>query len=156
MAYVWYRRRKAVDYFSKVEWGRTFILRLDRGDYVLESIMELIRKEDIKDAVVVSGIGSLDECVIHLVTGSEVPYQEYYKRWSNQPLELASISGLIIDGRPHLHTVVSDKESACAGHLEKGCRILCLGEIVIAELKTPNLARITDTEAGISKLTYRG
>jgi predicted DNA-binding protein with PD1-like motif len=144
-----------VDYFSAVEWGRTFILRLDRGDYVLESVLDLINKEGIRDAIVVSGIGSLDECVIHLVTGSEVPYQEYYKRWSNHPLELASISGLIIDGQPHLHTVVSDTESACAGHLEKGCRILCLGEIVIAELKTPNLARIPDAGAGVSKLTYR-
>ncbi len=142
-----------MDYFSAAEWGRTFILRLDRGDYVLESIIELINKENIKDAVVVSGIGSLDECVIHMVTNTETPYQEYFKRWSNQPLELASVSGLIINGQPHLHTVVSDTESACAGHLEKGCRILCLGEIVITEMKALNLARIPDGKTGVSILT---
>lgn len=141
-----------MDCFSTMEWGRTFILRLDRGDYVLESILELINQEDIHDAVVISGIGSLDECVIHMVTGSEVPYPEYFKRWSNQPLELASLSGLIINGQPHLHTVVSDTQSACAGHMEKGCRILCLGEIVIAELKTLNLDRVPDVTAGVSKI----
>lgn len=142
-----------MDYFSTAEWGRTFILRLDRGDYVLESILELIDKESIKNAVVLSGIGSLDECVIHMVTGAEVPYPEHFRRWSNQPLELASVSGLIINGQPHLHTVVSDTESACAGHMEKGCRILCLGEIVITELKALSLARIPDPAAGISRLT---
>lgn len=142
-----------MDYFSTAEIGKTFILRLDRGDYILESIIELINKENIKDAVVLSGIGSLDECVIHMVTGTEVPYQEYFKRWSNQPLELASISGLIINGQPHLHTVVSDTDSACAGHLEKGCRILCLGEIVITELKSLNLARVPDVKAGVAILT---
>jgi predicted DNA-binding protein with PD1-like motif len=145
-----------VEYFNTGEWGRTFILRLDRGDYVLESIMEFIEKEGIKDAAVVSGIGSLDECIIHMVTGTEIPYSEYFKRWSNQPLELASLSGLIINGQPHLHTVISDTESACAGHMEKGCRILCLGEIVIAELKTSNLARVFDAKAGVCKLTNNG
>ena len=145
-----------MEYFSTLEWGRTFILRLDRGDYVLESILELINKEGIRDAVVVSGIGSLDECVIHMVTGTEVPYQEYFKRWSNQPLELASLSGLIINGQPHLHTVVSDTVSACAGHLEKGCRILCLGEIVITELKNANFARIPNPPMGVSQLKRAG
>lgn len=145
-----------MEYFSGMEWGRTFILRLDRGDDVLESIEELIQKEGIKDGMVVSGIGSLDECVIHMVTGTEVPYPEYFRRWSNQPLELASLSGLIINGQPHLHTVVSDTATACAGHMEKGCRILCLGEIVIAELKNLNLARIPNPPMGVSQLKQNG
>lgn len=143
-----------MEYFTGMEWGRTFILRLDRGDDVLESIGELIKKEGIKDAVVVSGIGSLDQCVIHMVTGTEVPYPEYYKQWSDQPLELASLSGLIIDGQPHLHTVISDTVSACAGHMEKGCRILCLGEIVITELKNLNLARVPNVPLGVSQLKH--
>ena len=47
-------------YFSTEEIGRVFVLRLDQGDMVLESINQLIADEGIKDAVVVSGIGTLD------------------------------------------------------------------------------------------------
>ena len=42
--------------------------RLNQGDMLLESIKELIAKEGIKDAVVISAIGTLDMCVLHMVT----------------------------------------------------------------------------------------
>ena len=54
-------------YFSTEEIGRVFVLRLDQGDMVLESINQLIADEGIKDAVVVSGIGTLDKCTLHMV-----------------------------------------------------------------------------------------
>jgi len=46
-----------MEYFSTQESSRIFALRLDQGDLVLESIKEFITKENIKDAVVISGIG---------------------------------------------------------------------------------------------------
>jgi predicted DNA-binding protein with PD1-like motif len=42
-----------MEYFSTEGLGRAFILRLDHGDYVLESIVGLINEENLKDAVVV-------------------------------------------------------------------------------------------------------
>lgn len=66
-------------------------------------------------------------------------------------MELASIDGIIADGVPHLHTVVSDHEKAYAGHLEPGCRVLYLAEIVIMELEGDALTRIKN-EKGINEL----
>jgi predicted DNA-binding protein with PD1-like motif len=98
-----------MEYFSTQEIGRTFALRLDQGDYLLESINELIKKEIIKDAVVVSAIGTLDKCVLHMVMTTGYPPVEHFERWDDKPLELSSIDGIIADGKPHLHTVVSDQ-----------------------------------------------
>jgi len=131
-----------MQYFSSEQVGRTFTLRLDQGDYLLESIEALIEKENIKDAVVVSGIGTLDYCVMHMVMTTGYPAVEHFERWENKPLELASIDGYIADGKPHLHMVVSDHEKAYAGHLEPGCRILYLGEVVIMEVKDMDLVRV--------------
>ena len=131
-----------MEYFSTENVGKTLVLRLDPGDYVLESIEDLVQKEDIKDAVVVSAIGTLDYCTLHMVTTTGYPPVEHFERWEDKPLELASIDGLIADGTPHLHTVVSDCEKAYAGHLEKGCRVLYLAEIVIVELLSMDLTRI--------------
>ena len=131
-----------MEYFSTQEIGRIFILRLDQGDMVLESINELIVKEGIKDAVVVSGIGTLDRCTLHMVMTTGYPPVEHFERWEDKPLELASIDGIIADGKPHLHAVVSDREKAYAGHLENGCRVLYLAEIVIVEVKLLDLTRV--------------
>lgn len=133
-----------MEYFNTDQPGKTYILRLDKGDYVLESIMELIEKEGLKDAVVISGIGTLDYCVLHMVMTTGYPAVEHFEKWEDKPLELSSLSGVIASGKPHLHTCVSDHEKAYSGHMEPGCRVLYLAEIVIMELKSLKLTRIRD------------
>ena len=130
-----------MQYFDKAELGRTIILRLEQGDYVLESIRKVLQETGITDGYVVSGIGTLDYCVLHMVTTTSYPPVECYPRWSDEPLELVSIDGIIANGEPHLHTVISDKDKAIGGHLEPGCRILYLGEIIIQEIKGQALER---------------
>ncbi len=141
-----------MEYFSTKDIGRTFLLRLDQGDDILESINNLIQKENIKNGVVVSAIGTVDKCVLHMVTTTGYPPKEHFEKWDNKPLEISSIHGIIADGKPHLHAVVSDSKKAYSGHLEKGCRVLYLTEIVIMELKSIHLTRVLD-DKNISKLT---
>jgi len=143
-----------MEYFSTEGLGRTFILRLNHGDCLLESIIGLIRKENLKDAVIVSAIGTLDKCKLHMVVTTGYPPVEHYEHWENKPLELSSIDGIIADGKPHLHVVVSDRERAYSGHLEEGCRVLYLAEIVIIELKSLDLTRVYDDDR-IMKLVSR-
>ena len=129
-------------YFSTNRTGRTFVLSLDQGEYVLESINDLIQKESIVNGVVVSGIGTLDKCILHMITTTGYPPVEYFAKYDDVPLELVSIQGIIADGMPHLHCAVSDTEKAYAGHLENGCRVLYLCEVVIHELLDLNIKRI--------------
>ena len=141
--------------FSTDRLGRVFIVRLDPGDRVLESINELVSREKIRDAVVISAVGTLDERTLHMVTTTDYPPREYFKRFENKPLELVSLTGIIADyGKPHLHAVVSDCERAYAGHLEEGCRTLYLAEIVILEVEGLDLTRIRD-ESNILRLKGR-
>ena len=132
--------------------GTVYTLRLDQGDYLLESIEKFISDNNICNAVVISGIGTLDYCVLHMVMTTSYPPVEHFERWEDSPLELSSISGIIANGSPHLHMVVSDAEKAYSGHLEKGCRILYLGEIVIVEMEGFNYSRIRN-EKNILELT---
>jgi len=138
--------------FSGGNLGKVHVLRLDRGDYLLESIEELIKSENICNGVVISGIGTLDYCVLHMVMTTGFPPVQHFEKWEDKALEIASIDGLIANGVPHLHMTVSDDKSAYAGHLEHGCRILYLGEVVIAELDDFNFKRVKN-ENNISELT---
>jgi hypothetical protein len=137
--------------FTNGTFGRVHLLRLDKGDYLLESIEAFIKTQNIKNAVVLSGIGTLDYCVLHMVMTTGFPPVEHFARWEDKALELASLDGVIADGHAHLHTVVSDHEYSYAGHLEHGCRILYLGEVVIAEMDGFDFARVKN-DKGINQL----
>lgn len=85
-----------MDYFRSLAAGRILLLRLDRGDLLLESIARMIEGERIANGVVLSGIGTLDRCVLHMVTTTGFPPVEYFaigmtSRW-NSPRSKASSS----------------------------------------------------------------
>ena len=140
-----------MEYFTKNTSGRVFAIRLDAGDDLLDCLTDFIKKEGIEDAFIASGIGTLDRCVLHMVMTTGYPPVEHYERWDDKPLEISSVNGIIADGIPHLHMVVSDHEIAYSGHLHQGCRVLYLAEIVVVELVPAGLTRVRD-EKGILKL----
>ena len=144
-----------MEYFNSEKFGRMFFIRLSQGDFVLEKLRELIEKEKITDAVVISGIGTLDYCTLHMVMTTGYPPVEHFENWRDKPLELASIDGVIADGKPHLHAVVSDHQKAYSGHLEDGCRVLYLCEIVLLEIKDISLTRVRNSQ-GIMELVKKG
>lgn len=133
--------------------GRTkrVLIRLDTGDMLLETIEQVIAEVGIRDGVVVSGIGTLSDTRIHMVTTTTYPAVEIYPEWKDVPMELSSVSGIIADGVPHLHMVFSNPEKTCSGHLEHGCRTLYLCEIVIEIFDDIHLQRKTNSR-GILEL----
>ena len=136
--------------FAKEGTGRAIIINLERGDFLLEGIMEALEKEGIRDAILTSAIGSLSKVSLHRVTGMErEPVDEFITL--ENPMELASLQGFVVDGHPHFHMVVSDLKQAYTGHLEPGTTVLYLVEITLLELKNVNLVRVKD-ENNIAKL----
>ena len=120
--------------------GRVFVLGLQRGELLLESIESLIRAERICDAILTSAIGSLQKVVLHRVVGlGREPEDEFITL--ERPMELASLQGMVVDGQPHFHMVVSDTGAAYTGHLENGTTVLYLAEITLLEVSGLSLAR---------------
>ena len=138
-------------YFDTGKIDKVYAINLEQGDLLLESVNEFIEREHIENGVILSCIGTLDRCMLHMVTTTGYPPVEYFRRWEDTPLELSSTDGFIAGGKPHLHAVVSDKDIAFSGHVEEGCRVLYLMEIVIGRLDGKPLARHPD-EKGINKL----
>jgi uncharacterized protein len=120
--------------------GRVLILNLQRGDMLLESIREQLAANGIKDAIILSAIGSLQKAVFHRVTGmEESPVDEIVT--IEKPIELASLQGIVVNGEPHFHMVVSDLDKTYTGHLEEGTTVLYLTEISLVEIIGTNLER---------------
>ena len=123
-------------------------VRLDPGEDLLENLQAVFDKEAISDGVILSGIGTFDRCILHFVDTLQDPTSAIYKRWEDIPLEVNGIQGIIANGRPHLHATVSTEEKAWCGHVEPGCRILYLCEIMIRILTGFGLDRKPKKEGG--------
>ena len=136
-------------FVSQANVNRRYVIRLDKDDMLLESIEKVIEEKGIRNAVVVSGIGTLSDARIHMVTTTGYPAVETYPEWKDDPIELCSIAGIIADGKPHLHMVFSDSEGTYSGHVEHGCRTLYLCEIVIEDLGIDLVRRIDEKNISV-------
>lgn len=130
------------------------VVRCELGEDLLECIKKAIADHHIKNGVIVTGYGTLDQSRVHMVTSSGFPIEEFIDE-KEKPLEVLSIDGVIADGELHAHIVISDVDRAYGGHLEPGCRVLYLAEVVIGILEDIDLKRQTD-ENGVRYLGING
>lgn len=131
--------------------GKIIIIHLSHGENILESIQEEIKRLNVRNAVLLSAIGSLRKANLHFITNTDDQAVNQFIT-VERPIELSAVQGLIIDGVPHFHLTISEPDGMFAGHMEPGCEVQYLAEIALLELKGISLTRETD-EFGISYIT---
>ncbi|WP_333649802.1 PPC domain-containing DNA-binding protein [Lacrimispora sp.] len=113
----------------------TFVVRLDRGDEILLSLIRLCREEGIRLASV-TGLGAVDTVQLGVF---DTEKKQYYSREYQGLYEIASLMGSITqkEGDPylHLHMVIGNPHTGeChGGHLSRGV-ISATGELIITEI----------------------
>ena len=115
------------------DFTRIVIVRLKYGTDVLEGLNDSIKKEKIKNAVILNGVGSLTRYHTHVVSNTTFPTTHAYVD-KDAPVDLLNINGYIIDGRVHAHITVSDDKQAIGGHLEDNTRVFTFAIITIGVL----------------------
>src|SRR5215831_5806183 len=136
----------AADVYKGAQIQEIYRIRLDRGDLLLETIQDAIRKNNIQDGAVLTAAGSLQECTYHRVkTLAAKPEDEFIT--VKAPIEIININGMIAAGERHLHlTLSSPDKGVFGGHLENGCRVLYRAEITLAKFSGSALARKPNKE----------
>jgi predicted DNA-binding protein with PD1-like motif len=119
---------------------------------LLESILDVIKQKDVKDGHVAVTAGSVQECTYHYVASTATKPKDVF-RTVKGAFEILGGGGIIADGQPHIHITFSEQEKpAFGGHLEKGCKILYLGEVTITKYSGPALTRKPNAN-GVGLLT---
>ena len=116
------------------------ILRVDPGEDVLGSVTGYLAGSGVRQAVVMGGYGTLAAHHLHWVTHNRTPADETSGRGEGG-IEILSMNGLVVEGKPHVHVTLSTPEGAYGGHLEEGCIAYVLCEIFLAEIEGPMLTR---------------
>ena len=106
------------------------IVRLDPDMDLLLELRKYIKNKNIKNAVILNGIGSSKSYSYHVVASPDLPPREMYPR-EEKALDIVSVQGFVMDGRVHAHIIFSDEKISFGGHLEEGVKLLTFGIITL-------------------------
>lgn len=91
------------------------VLSVKPGEEVMDSLTRQLAEHQIRSGAVASLVGAIDSCGLSNMPAGNA--KEDILTEYNQPFELSG-TGEIVDGKPHLHCVVSGEgNAAIGGHL---------------------------------------
>ncbi len=128
--------------------GTNYMVRIDRGEEIMESLTKMCKKEGILLGSV-SGLGAADyaKIGIYRVADHQFEGKEYFGEQ-----EISSIVGSITqkDGEPYLHlhaNLCDDNMNIHGGHLT-ACRISGTCELTVTVMEG-SVGRVKDEETGL-------
>ena len=126
----------------------SFLLRLYKGEDIIESLQKFCQHESNIGAGTIRGIGAVSGAKLGFFDG-----KEYQENVFNEKLEVLSLMGNIAaDNMVHLHGVFGRADGSCVGgHLMPGCIVSVTCEIQIHVLE-PSVSRAIDSSTKLNLL----
>ncbi len=109
-------------YTARSAFQKVVVTRFKYKTDILEGLRETVERENIKNAVILSGIGSVYSYHVHSVDNATFPSKNVFMK-KDDPMDLLSVNGYVFNGRVHAHISLSNEEYAVGGHLEPGTRV---------------------------------
>lgn len=129
-------------------WGhinRVVIFRFKNDVDLLAGMDKMIRQEKIKNAVILSGAGSLKGYQVHQVSNRDFPSKNTFVKDPTAPCDLIAMNGYVINGKLHAHMTLANPDKAFGGHLEPGSTVFTFAIVTLGILEDSlDLTKIDD------------
>ena len=128
------------------KFDRIVVIRAKFKTDLLSEMEKQVKEQHIKNAVILSGIGSLRGWSVHNVAGRDYPVPDMFTKNPTQPVDLIGMQGYINNGVIHAHVIMAAGDKAAttiSGHLEKGSEVLTFAVVTLGVLDT-DLGRVDD------------
>lgn len=113
---------------------RIVVLRFKYNTELLAGLERMIKQEKIRNAVILSGFGSVRSYQVHQVGNRDFPPQNVFVKNPTAPADIAGMSGLVMNGRVHPHITLANADKAFGGHLEPDTRVFTFAVVVLGVL----------------------
>lgn len=113
---------------------RIVVLRFKYNTDLLAGLKKMIKQEKIRNAVILSGFGSVRSYHIHQVGNREFPPKDVFVKNPTASADIAGMSGLVIDGRVHPHITLANPDKAFGGHLEPDTKVFTFAIVTLGVL----------------------
>jgi hypothetical protein len=127
------------------QFERIVVLRFKYQTDLLDGLERMVKEQKIRNAVIISGIGSVRSYHFHTVSNGTFPSKNVYVKNPDAPADITSMNGYVIDGRIHAHITMSDPDKAFGGHLESGTSVFTFAVVTLGIFKDGiDLSRVDD------------
>jgi predicted DNA-binding protein with PD1-like motif len=113
------------------QFERIVVLRFKYQADLLAGIEKMVKEQKIRNAVFLSGIGSVRNYHIHSVSNRTFPSKNVFTKDPTAPADIVSINGYVIDGRVHAHMTLTNEEKAFGGHIEPGSNVFTFAIVTL-------------------------
>ena len=110
---------------------RVVVLRFKNGADILAGLEKMVKQEGIRNAVILSALGSVTGYHIHQVTNRTFPSKDTFVKNPTAPADIIGMNGYVIDGRIHAHITLASPEKAFGGHLEPGTSVFTFAVVTL-------------------------
>lgn len=122
-------------YMEYRKFGNHYVVRIEKGEEVLEQLTQLCRQEQIRVGTI-TGLGAANRVVVGSFDTTE---KVYHKTELKGVMEITSLVGNIStkDGEPYLHVhinVCDEQMQVHGGHLNE-CWISATGEVTVTKIE---------------------
>jgi predicted DNA-binding protein with PD1-like motif len=127
------------------QFERILVLRFKYETDLLAGMENMVQKHHIRNAVILSGIGSVKGYQLHVVSNRTFPSKNIFIRDPTSPADLISMNGYVIDGRVHAHMTLANADNAFGGHLEPDTKVFTFAVVTLGVLSDEvDLRRVDD------------
>lgn len=124
---------------------RIVVLRFKYNADLLAGLKRMVKQEKIRNAVILSGFGSVRNYQVHQVGNRDLPPKDVFTKNPTAPADIAGMSGFVIDGRVHPHITLANADKAFGGHLEPDTTVFTFAVVTLGVLDDGlDLKRIDD------------
>lgn len=122
-------------YTVEGQFERVITLRFKFGADLLAGLEKVVADQKIRNAVILSGAGSVRGWHLHQVSNRDFPSRNMFEKDLNAPADLISMNGYIINGKLHPHMTLATPDKAIGGHLEPGTEVFTFAIVTIGVMK---------------------
>ncbi len=127
------------------QFERVLVLRFKHDTDLLAGMEKLVHQNRVRNAVILSGIGSVKSYHLHAVSNRTFPSKNVFVRDPTAPADLIGMNGYVFDGRIHAHLTLATPDNAFGGHLEPDTKVFTFAVVTLGVLGDDvDLSRMDD------------
>ncbi len=117
------------------QFKRVVVLRFKYKTDLLAGLEKMIKEQKIRNAVLLSGVGSVRKWSIHSVSNNTFPSKNVFIQDPSEPADIIGVNGYVIDGRLHGHMTLTTGDKAFGGHIEAGNEVFTFAIITLGVME---------------------
>jgi uncharacterized protein len=123
---------------------RIVVLRFKYQTDLLAGMEKMVKQENIRNGVILSGAGSVRGYQVHQVSNRTLPSHDMFENNPSEPADLVSMNGYVIEGKLHPHMTLATADKVIAGHLEPGTQVFTFAIVTIGVMNDVDFRRLDD------------